>query len=48
MAIKSLCGYICVFSTKKKKKKKKKSEIDKILFRKVNLVYVKFTSHRYG
>ena len=46
MAIKSLCGYICVFSTKKKKKKK--SEIDKILFRKVNLVYVKFTSHRYG
>ena len=42
MAIKSLCGYICGFS----KKKKKKSEIDKTLFRKVNLVYVKFTSHR--
>ena len=43
MAIKSLCSYICGFS---KKKKKKNSEIDKTLFRKVNLVYAKFTSHR--
>ena len=41
MAIKSLCSYICGFS-----KKKKNSEIDKTLFRKVNLVYAKFTSHR--